>query len=299
MLENNENEKIAVQVSLVTIAINVLLAIIKFLAGFLGHSVALVSDAVHSLSDVLSTFVVIVGVKIANKKADADHPYGHERFESIGSIVLSFLLIFVAFGIGMNGIERIFSQSYLTNDIPTSFALYSALVSILIKEGMYWYTIYSAKKINSDLLRADAWHHRSDALSSIGSFVAVLGAMMGFPILDPLAACLIAFFIMKVSYEIFLSSVNKLTDKSCDTETITSIKNLILQNKSVRSIDDFKTRVFENKVFIDLEIAVSPQLSIVEAHSIAEQVHTSVESSFSQVKHCMIHVNPYGEGKSA
>lgn len=288
----NTNENIALRVSFVSIAINIFLSILKFIAGFLGNSVAMLSDAVHSLSDVLSSFVVVIGVKIANKEVDEDHQYGHERLECVAAIILACLLMAVGIGIGIVGIEKIYTKEYTIDHLPTAIALYSALASILIKEAMYWYTYLSAKKINSDILKADAWHHRSDALSSVGSFIGILGAQLGYPILDPLASIIISFFIIKVSYDIFISAINKLTDKACDKETQNKIKNHILEQEDVLAIDDFKTRIFANKIFVDVEISVEGSFSLSTAHTVAEKVHNSIENKFSEVKHCMVHVNP-------
>ncbi len=292
-MNEKENIKIATEVSLVTIAVNVVLATIKFIAGFFGNSMAMLSDAVHSLSDVLSTFVVIIGVRMAKSETDKDHQYGHERYECIAGIVLAFLLIFTGLGIGFSGVEKIYAKEYLDAKLPTSFALYAAIISLLIKEGMYWYTRKAAVKINSDVLMADAWHHRSDALSSIGSFIGILGAQHGLPILDPLASILICFFILKVGYEVFISSIDKVMDKACDEETMQEIREHILAQEGVKAIDLLKTRLFGQRIFVDVEIAVDKNLNIVEAHSIAEKVHDSLEKNFQAVKHCMVHVNPY------
>ena len=181
--------KVAMKVSGVSIAVNLLLSLFKLLAGILAHSGAMISDAIHSASDVGSTFVVIVGVNLSSKKSDKEHQYGHERMECVSSIILSGLLLATGIGIGMNGIENIIkSTSGASIAIPGTLALIAAVVSIVVKEWMFWYTRSAAKKINSGALMADAWHHRSDAMSSVGAFIGILGARLGFPILDPLAS---------------------------------------------------------------------------------------------------------------
>ncbi len=295
MNNNDEQQKIdyAVFVSAITILFNVLLAGIKFVAGWLGHSTALISDAVHSLSDVLSTFIVIVGVKLAKSTEDSDHQYGHEKIECVAGIVLAVLLFITGLGIGWSGIENIYTKRYLNTVPPTNLALYAACLSLIIKELMFWYTLQAGKKIQSTALMADAWHHRSDALSSIGSLAGVLGAQWGFPICDPLASILICYFIGNVAWDIFKESSDKVIDKACDQKQFLEIHQFITVYPHIRRIDLLKTRQFASKIYIDVEIALDGQLSLYEAHAIAEGLHDALETQFSTVKHCMVHVNPY------
>ena len=212
--------KVAMKVSGVSIAVNLLLSLFKLLAGILAHSGAMISDAIHSASDVGSTFVVIVGVNLSSKKSDKEHQYGHERMECVSSIILSGLLLATGIGIGMNGIENIIkSTSGASIAIPGTLALIAAVVSIVVKEWMFWYTRSAAKKINSGALMADAWHHRSDAMSSVGAFIGILGARLGFPILDPIASVAICVLIVKASVDIFRDAIDKMVDHSCDEAT--------------------------------------------------------------------------------
>lgn len=287
----NNNEKTAMKVSIVSIVSNVFLTIIKFIAGFVSHSGAMISDAVHSLSDVLSTFVVIIGVKLSNKKADKEHPYGHERLECVASIILAVMLMLTGIGIGTTGIQNIIKGKYVIL-VSSTLALVIAIASILVKEAMYWYTRSAAKKINSGALLADAWHHRSDALSSIGSFIGILGAKLGFPVLDSVASIIICLFIIKVAYDIFKDAIDKMVDKSCDEETIKKIEDIIYENKDVVKIDDLRTRMFGNRYYIDVEISVDKDMSVLNAHSIAQNVHDDIEKRLPSTKHCMVHVNP-------
>ncbi len=291
-MSDTHYKKIAIQVSVITIIVNVLLFIIKFIAGIVGHSSAMISDAFHSLSDVLSTIIVIIGVKLAKSDSDIDHQYGHERFECIAAILLSFMLFATGLAIGYAGIEKIYMGSYVDAPFPTNFALYAAIISLIIKEGMFWYVKIAADKIKSDVLRADAWHHRSDALSSVASFIGILGAQLGFVIFDPIASIVICFFIFKVSYEIFINSIDKVLDKAVDQVTEKAMQELILKQEDVKEIDSLKTRQFGQKIYVDLEIAVDPTLSLMKAHEIAERVHSAIEENFLEVKHCMVHVNP-------
>lgn len=285
------NEKIAIKVSVISIILNCLLTLIKFISGVISKSSAMISDSVHSLSDVLSTFVVIIGVKISNKKADNDHPYGHERIECVSAIILSGMLFIIGALIGINGIKNVTNSSNLV--MPGVLALIASIISIISKEAMYQYTIRVSKKINSAALKADAWHHRSDALSSIGSFIGILGSRLGFKIFDPLASVIISLCIIKVSIDIFKDAIDKMVDKSCDKEVIDKVISVIEKNESVKNIDDIKTRQFGNKAYVDVEISVDENLLLKDAHKIAEEIHDSVENEINIVKHCMVHVNPY------
>ncbi len=285
------NEKIAIKVSVISIILNCLLTLIKFISGVISKSSAMISDSVHSLSDVLSTFVVIIGVKISNKKADSDHPYGHERIECVSAIILSGMLFIIGALIGINGIKNVTNSSNLV--MPGVLALIASIISIISKEAMYQYTIRVSKKINSAALKADAWHHRSDALSSIGSFIGILGSRLGFKIFDPLASVIISLCIIKVSIDIFKDAIDKMVDKSCDKEVIDKVISVIEKNESVKNIDDIKTRQFGNKAYVDVEISVDENLLLKDAHKIAEEIHDSVENEINIVKHCMVHVNPY------
>lgn len=285
------NEKIAIKVSIISIILNCLLTLIKFISGVISKSSAMISDSVHSLSDVLSTFIVIIGVKISNKKADSDHPYGHERIECVSAIILSGMLFIIGALIGINGIKNVTNSSNLV--MPGVLALIASIISIISKEAMYQYTIRVSKKINSAALKADAWHHRSDALSSIGSFIGILGSRLGFKIFDPLASVIISLCIIKVSIDIFKDAIDKMVDKSCDKEVIDKVISVIEKNESVKNIDDIKTRQFGNKAYVDVEISVDENLLLKDAHKVAEEIHNSVENEINIVKHCMVHVNPY------
>ena len=285
--------KIAMKVSIVSIVVNLLLSIFKLFAGILAHSNAMISDSVHSASDVSSTFIVIIGMKLANKESDSEHEYGHERLECVASILLSGLLMVTGVGIGLTGIKNIIkSTSGNTLMIPGTLSLIAAIVSILVKEWMYWYTRNAAKKINSSALMADAWHHRSDALSSIGAFIGILGSRMGFPILDSIASIVICFMIMKAAYDIFKDATNKMVDHSCDKETEENMFTTAISVQGVKDIDVLKTRLFGSKIYVDIEIAVDGNLTLYQAHDIAEQVHLKIEKTYKDVKHCMVHVNP-------
>jgi len=292
MIMVNTNERIAMRVSWNTIIGNVLLSALKLFAGIFAHSTAMLSDAIHTLSDVLSTIIVMIGIKLANQKSDKEHPYGHERMECVAAIILAVILFATGVGIGYTGVRKIIAGNYGELAVPGVLALVAAGVSIAIKEAMYWYTRAAANKVNSGALMADAWHHRSDALSSIGSFIGIFGARLGFPVLDPVASVVICFFIVKAAVSIFMDSIGKMTDKACDDTVIGEMCTTILAQKDVMKIDQIKTRLFGDKIYVDVEISIDGEAKLYEAHDIAQQVHDAIEKRFSNVKHCMVHMNP-------
>lgn len=290
VLDPVAREKISTRVSLVGITGNVFLTLFKVFAGVVAHSSAMVSDGIHSASDVLATFIVMVSMKFASKDADDAHPYGHERFECVASILLSFVLCVAGAGIGIEGIKKIAGLEPVA--VPGVLALIAAGVSIVCKEAMYWYTIKAARKINSSALTANAWDHRSDAFSSIGSFAGILGAILGFPKLDAVASLVIALFILKVAYDIFKDAIDKMMDRACDDSFVEQVRSTIAQEKDVLRVDSIKTRLFGDRVYVDVEIAVDGQKILTEAHEVAHSVHDRIEGEYPQVKHCMVHVNP-------
>ncbi len=287
-----ENSRIAYHVSIVSMIVNVILSLLKFIAGIVAHSSAMISDAIHSASDVFSTLIVMIGIYLSGRKADREHPYGHEKMECIASLLLSAILFIVAIQIAWSGIVKI--QNGLNGDfsVPGRLALFAALLSIVVKEWMFWYTRSAAKKTQSTALMADAWHHRSDALSSVGSFIGIGGALLGYPVMDPIASILIALMIVKVSFDITKVAVAQLIDEAADPEITDKIRQIAQTVPNVVQIDDLKTRMHASRLFVDIEIAVDGSLSLFEAHQIAESVHDAVEAGFPSVKHCMVHVNP-------
>lgn len=300
MLVNDKTNavKIINKVAIVTIVVNLVLSIGKFVAGIVGNSTAMVSDAVHSASDVLSTFIVLIGARIAVKSEDRDHNYGHDKFENIASIILAMMLFATALALGYAGIQSIISATKGEFVKPSYVALIAAIVSIVVKEGMYWYTIYYAKKLDSQALKADAWHHRSDAFSSVASFIGILGAILGVLVLEGIATLLIAVLIIKVSYDIVKVVIKQLTDHAAPEELVSRIYKTIDEDKDVMNIDVLKTRISGSIIYVDAEIAVDSSLNIVDAHAIAERVHDKIEQDFKEVRHIAIHVNPYfGEQK--
>ena len=298
-----EEKKIVNQITFASAAGNVLLTLFKLVAGIWGHSSAMVSDAIHSLSDVLTTLVAYLGVKFSSAPADKDHPYGHEQIENLATLGIGLAL----FGVGavlcyqgatdtFEGWRAIAAEKAggapFEPTIPSKLALLAAVVSILVKEAMFWFTIINARKINSPAFVVDAWHHRSDAFSSIGSLIGVLGARLGFPLLDPIAAIVISLFILKVAYDILRESALCVVDVACDEELEAQIKERVEAYPTVDHVDLLRTRKFGSRVYVELEIAVDGNKTVYAAHWIAHEVHNIVEREFPAVKHVMVHVNP-------
>ncbi|CCC57979.1 cation diffusion facilitator family transporter [Caloramator australicus] len=284
-----DREKIGTKTSWITIFINTALCIFKLLAGFVGKSSAMVADGVHTLSDILATFIVILGLKISSREEDEKHPYGHEKFEPVFAKIISIVLIITGFLIGYEGIKKLVSGEIA---VPGRIALMAALISIIVKEAMYWYTIIVARKIKSISMEADAWHHRSDAFSSVGTFVGIFAARLGYKFFDPLAAVVVSFFIIKVGVDFYLRATKELVDEAVDKETVEKIKKVVLEVEGVKGIQDLKTRIFGHKVYVDLEIYVDERLTVKEGHDIAQRVHDALEEEVDCIKHCMVHIEP-------
>ena len=289
---DDQFQKIANRVVIVTIACNIFLTLYKIITGIIAHSGAMVSDGVHSASDVISSLVVMIGIKFASKEPDTEHPYGHERLECVAAFILAVFLFLTGLGIGAGAVRNIMSKDHGNLLIPGVSALVAAVVSIIIKELMFQYTKKYAIKIDSAALMADAWHHRSDALSSVGALVGIWGARLGYPLMDSLASLVIFVFIARAAFDIFRDAMDKMVDHACDANTEKEIYECALKNEKVRGIDVLHTRIFGNKIYVDMEIRLDPSLTLLAAHEIAEAVHDQIEHDFPKVKHIMVHVNP-------
>ena len=289
----DEFSRVAYRVSIVSIIWNVILSAAKLFAGIAAHSGAMVSDAIHSASDVVSTVVVIIGVKLSSAGPDAEHPYGHERMECVAALILSGLLFITGLGIGFDSVKKIigaFNGEALV--IPGRLALIAAVASIIVKEAMYWYTVKAARKINSSALMADAWHHRSDALSSVGTLVGIGGARLGLPVLDPAAAGIVCLLILKVAYDIAADSISKLVDRSCDPETVDQIRRIVAAHPDVYGIKKIYTRLFGSKFYVEIEVLAHSTMGLTEAHQLTHALHDAVEAAFPNIKCCRVYVLP-------
>lgn len=280
------------RLSAVSIIGNAVLSLFKLFAGICGHSGAMISDAVHSFSDVLTTIIACFGVRLSRKEADRAHPYGHERMECVASLFLGLLLAVTGVEVGKMGLKNILSGSYETLAVPGTIALAAAVISIIGKEAMFRYTLHYARLINSAAFTADAWHHRSDALSSVGSLVGIAGAMLGWPVLDSIACVIICLFILKVALDILKDAISKMLDTSCGEGYEARLRQFIEAQPDVRGVDMLHTRMFGNMVYVDLEIRVDGDKPLRESHAVADRIHNLVEQQFPEVKHIMIHENP-------
>ena len=291
-MEHETFEKTAVKVSNVSIIANTALTLFKLFAGIFAHSGAMISDAIHSASDVLSSFIVIIGVKYAAKDSDADHPYGHERFECVAAIVLAVILCITGLFIGHTAIETLTGGNGSTMTQPGLLALIAAIVSIVVKESMYWYTRAYAVKFDSTALMAEAWHHRSDALSSIGALIGIAGARLGHAWMEPVASLVICVFIVKAAYDIFRSAITKMVDHSCSPDIKERVTACALSKKGVKGIKKITGPEFGSRIYIDLDVTADGDLTLKESYRIQETVHKAIEKEFPEVKHTVVRVIP-------
>lgn len=278
------------KVTLLSILWNVILTIIKLLAGILGRSSSMIADAMHSASDIISSIGVLIGNKIAKTPNDKDHNYGHEKAETLVSFLLSLLLIFVSLKIGYDGVKSLFHLDQVK--IPTILPLVVSVISIVIKEYQYKITIKVANKINSPSLKADAWHHRSDALSSIAAFIGIGGSMLGFKALDPLAAIVVALFVAKVGFDILKDSANELMDSSISEDEESKIIEIAKNTAGVIHLGELKSRKHGAMAYLDLTICVNKNLTVFEGHEIASNLEKCLIESMRFIKGITIHVEP-------
>ncbi len=290
--ETNAYRSAVRRISLVGILGNLLLTAFKLVAGIVGHSAAMVSDAVHSASDIAGGLIVIAGVSMGEKQADPEHPYGHERLESIASLVLAVLLAGAGVSLGWSAISSLRTGAFRAAAGPGTIALIAALVSIAAKEAMYRYTMAGAKAADSTSLQAEAKHHRSDALSSVGALIGIVGARLGVPALDPIAGIVICLFILKTAIDVIRTALEQLIDHRCDEQTEREIRECVLTEPLVLGIDLMLTREFGRRIYVDLELSMDGTLTLEESHRAAERVHDALEERFPKIKHVMIHVNP-------
>lgn len=283
----------AMYVSFLSMIVNVLLMMLKFIVGAAGHSSALLSDAVHSAMDVFSSVVVMTGVKTGYKKSERKHPYGHQRLECAAAIILAAVLTGTGLGIGLRGIDTIANGDYSHLKTPGVVALWVALLVVFVKEGMFCYARYIARELGSSALMEDAWHHQWDAMASLGGFAGIMGARIGFPIMDPAAGIFISMFIIKAAYDVFMDTIAKMIDESCDIDTIHEIQEIADSVDGVMEVDVVKTRLLGSKKYVDIEISTDGCKTLCQAHEVAHQVHDLVEEQIDGVEHCIIHVNPF------
>ena len=279
------------KVTILSILLNIGLTIMKILAGVFGNSTAIIADGLHSASDIITSIGILIGNKISRKPRDEEHQYGHEKAESLVAFVLAAVLIIVAVEIGYKGVAALFNLNEI--QVPTLLPLIVALISIGVKEYQYQITIRVAKKINSSSLKADAWHHRSDALSSIAAFIGIGGAMLGCKILDPIASIIVAIVVVKVGIDILKSACDELMDSSISKQDIGEIKSMIDNNQKIYGIKDFKSRKYGSVAYIDMSIFIDKAKTLEEAHDIADDLEHNIISTLSYIKEINIHTEPY------
>lgn len=296
-MQQEEFQRAATRVSGMSMAVNVVLTILKLAAGILARSGAMVSDALHSASDIFSGIIVLIGVRVSSRAPDNNHPYGHERFECVAALLLAGILTFVGGSICVSAVREIADGSALRREAPGILALAAALVSIVTKESLFWYTRGYARKYRSTALRAEAWHQRSDALSSVGALIGIAGARLGVPVMEPVASGIIGLFIMRVAVRVFREAVDQMVDHSGSPETESALRGTAVSQPGVRGVELLRTRMFGNRLYVDMEISADPALTLAEAHEIAERTHDAIEQAFPEVKHIMVHVNPAGQAE--
>ena len=287
-------------VTLIGSLVNLILTIGKVFAGIVGHSSAMVADGVHSLSDLVTDVIVIVFVKISGKEKDNTHQYGHGKFETFATMIISFALLIVGVGIGWTSAEKIYmSLNGELIDKPGFIALYAALISIASKEGLFWYTKVEGKRLNSQAMIANAWHHRSDALSSIGTALGISGAILlgdNWRILDPLAGVIVSFFILKVAWDIAKPSIDELLDRSLPDSIQKEIEQIITDTDGVISFHGLRTRKIGDVISVEMHIQVDRYLTVEVSHQMATTIENTLRERFGANTHVIVHIEPFPTG---
>ncbi|MCL2680172.1 MAG: cation diffusion facilitator family transporter [Coriobacteriia bacterium] len=281
-----------VRITFLTLLSNIVLTAVKGIAGMLAGSAALISDAANSASDVFYGIIVLLGVRIAGREADEDHPYGYERFESLVTMLLGAVVTLAGLFIGFDGIQKVWQGATYGLEPPNPTALWVAAGVIAFKLFMTLFTRARAKRYKSDVLAAAAADHGSDALATSGVFIGIAAAQMGLPIMDPIASLVIALLIIRTGVSIISNAVGQVTDKSAGHEFENAIRAIIAENDQVVDIDKLLTRVFGDRIYVDVEISLPGDYSIHDAHAIGDDIHNEIETRMPEVKHCMVHINP-------
>ena len=289
-LDNNQRKRAMDKATWWGLIVNLLLSIGKLFIGYIGHSQALIADGLHSLSDLVSDGMVLLATHHSNIDADEDHPYGHARYETFATITLAVLLTSVGIGIGIDAINRL--MDYESIAIPSQITLVIAGLSIVSKEILYQYTMLVARQVKSKLLEANAWHHRSDAISSIVVFAGIAGAIWGYPILDSVAAIVVALMICKIGWDLGHQSFQELVDTGLETETLNAMEKTILAVDGVNQMHMLRTRTMGHSALADVHILVSPKISVSEGHQISEAVEMALIKQFDEVNDVTVHIDP-------
>ena len=296
MSNETNNTKQVCRVTLLGSVVNFLLLALKFVAGIAGNSAAMIADAVHSLSDFVTDIIVILFVRISAKPQDEGHDYGHGKFETLATTIIGAILFMVGVGIMLNSIGSIIDVCRGQElKAPSMLALIAAIISIIAKEGLYQYTIHKGRTLNSSAVIANAWHHRSDAFSSIGTLVGISGAMflgVRWRVLDPIAALVVGIFIVRVSIMLVKPCIDELLEKSLPQETEERILDIILSHPEVSAPHNLRTRRIGNSIAIEVHIRMNGLITLNEAHRITQMIEVALKREFGQCTHIGIHMEP-------
>ncbi len=284
-----DRNKKASRVSWITLGGNLVLTVLKVVVGMATGSLVVLSDAAHSASDALSTILVIFGLYIARQPPDEKHPYGHSRAETIVAKIIALMLILIGVNFGYSALKAIWAGSY---KIPGASALWISLFSVVSKEAMYRYTMSTADKIDSTALKADAWHHRSDAVSSVAAVLGVFAARHGYPVFDPLMTIVVAAILIKVGWDMVFTIIDELMDAQVDAKTRDEIEKIVLEVGKVCSLCDLKVHKHGAEHHVDFTVTVPPELTVVESHALFHKIETKIKNDFATVTHVDIHIEP-------
>lgn len=278
------------RVTLVCAGLNLLLAGLKLVLGTIGQSQALIADGIHSLSDLATDAMVLVVIRFAREDADEEHPYGHARFETVATVILGLLLLLVAIGIVVDAAERIANPERLSH--PGFLALSGAAISIVANEWMYWYNVRAARQLGSDLMRANAWHHRSDAVSSIIVLIGIAGSMAGYPALDAVGAIGVSLLIARIGWGLGWEGVRELVDTGATPEQLEEIGSLIAGTEGVEAFHDLRTRRMGRKLLVEVHALVASRLTVSEGHMIGERIRAELLRRFEYISQVLVHIDP-------
>ena len=297
-MKENQREKEIYKVTIVGALANVTLLIFKFVAGIISNSAAMIADAVHSLSDFITDVVVIVFVKISSKPQDKSHDYGHGKFETLATLIIGIALLFIGLMILYNGVSATYRCIWLGEELhrPGKIAFWAAIFSIILKEAVYQYTVFKGRNLNSQAVIANAWHHRSDAFSSIGTAVGIGGAIFlgdKWVVLDPIAAIVVSVFIINVSLKIIIKSINELLEKSLPDEIENEIIKVAESFDMVKDVHDLRTRRIGNNIAIEMHLLMDGNLSLQCTHNTTELIESELRKKYGEHTHIAIHVEPF------
>ncbi|HFD11144.1 MAG TPA: cation transporter [Crenotrichaceae bacterium] len=276
--------------TLIAALVNLVLAIGKTTCGIFAHSEALVADGIHSLSDLLTDIITVIAIKIAAKEADSDHPYGHARFETLATVTLGMILMTAGAGILVSAVDRLQHPEFLI--VPGLLAVVMTVLSIVANEWLYHYTTSIAKRTRSQLMKANAWHHRSDSISSIIVLAGLIAAIAGFGYADAIAASIVAVMVAKIGYELIVSSILELVDTALPKKLVDELRNVILDTDGVAGLHRLRTRRMGPTALADVHIMVSPRITVSEGHLIADNVRNRLRDEVEELSEVLVHVDP-------